>query len=99
MIFLKNFDIIYIESEGYRRISGSTGLGQSIDFMVMNSSQEADNIINKIDELAADGYVFTFDEVMAYCNKRQSEFMEEDILRMRRKVEQVCPSKNNTERR
>ena len=80
-------------------IGGITGLGQSIDFMMMNSSQEADNIINKIDELAADGYVFTFDEVMAYCNKRQSEFMAEDILRMRRKVEQVCPSKNNTDRR
>ena len=99
MIFLKNFDIIYIESEGYKTISGITGLGTSIDFMVMNSSQEADNIINKIDELAADGYVFTFDEVMAYCNKRQSEFMAEDVLRMRRKVEQVCPSKNNTDRR
>ena len=67
--------------------------------MVMNSSQEADNIINKIEELAAAGYVFTFDEVMAYCNKRQSEFMAEDVLRMRRKVEQVCPSKNNTDRR
>ena len=80
-------------------ISGITGLGQSIDFMVMNSSQEADNMINKIEELAADGYVFTFDEVMAYYNKRQSEFMAEDILRMRRKVKQVCPSKNNTDRR
>ena len=80
-------------------ISGITGLGQSIDFMVMNSSQEADNIINKIDELAAAGYVFTFDEVMTYYNKRQSEFMAEDILRMRRKVEQVCPSQNNTDRR
>ena len=80
-------------------ISGSTGLGQSMDFMVMNSSQEADNMINKIEELAAAGYVFTFDEVLAYCNKRQSEFMAEDVLRMRRKVEQVCPSKNNTERR
>ena len=52
-------------------IGGITGLGQTIDFMVMNSSQEADNIINKIEELAAAGYVFTFDEVMAYCNKRQ----------------------------
>ena len=80
-------------------ISGITGLGQSIDFMVMNSSQEADNMINKIEELEADGYVFTFDEIMAYYNKRQSEFMAEDILRMRRKVEQVCPSKNNTDRR
>ena len=99
MIFLKNFDIIYIESEVYKIISGITGLGQSIDFMVMNSSQEADNIINKIEELAAAGYVFTFDEVMAYCNKRQSEFMAEDVLRIRRKVEQVCPSKNNTDRR
>ena len=80
-------------------ISGITGLGQSMDFMVMNSSQEADNMINKIEELAAAGYVFTFDEVMAYYNKRQSEFMAEDIFRMRRKVEQVCPSKNNTDRR
>ena len=80
-------------------ISGITGLGQSMDFMVMNSSQEADNMINKIEELAAAGYVFTFDEVMAYCNKRQSEFRAEDILRIRRKVEQVCPSKNNTDRR
>ena len=80
-------------------ISGITGLGQSLDFMVMHSSQEADNLIHKIDELAAAGHVSTFDEVMAYCNKRQSEFMAEDILRMRRKVEQVCPSKNNTDRR
>ena len=80
-------------------IGGITGLGQTIDFMVMNSSQEADNMINKIDELAAAGYVFTFDEVMAYYNKRQSEFMAEDVLRMRRKVEQVCPSKNNIDRR
>ena len=80
-------------------ISGITGLGQTIDFMVMNSSQEADNMINKIEELAAAGYVFTFDEVMAYCNKRQSEFMAEDVLRIRSKVEQVCPSKNNTDRR
>ena len=80
-------------------ISGITGLGQSMDFMVMNSSQEADNMINKIDELAAAGYIFTFDEVMAYYNKRQSEFMAEDVLRMHRKVEQVCPSKNNTDRR
>ena len=80
-------------------ISSITGLGQNIDFMVMNSSQEADDMINKIDELAAAGYIFTFDEVMAYCNKRQSEFMAEDILRIRRKVEQVCPSKNNTDRR
>ena len=72
---------------------------QPLDFQIMNSSQEADNIINKIEELAAAGYVFTFDEVMAYCNKRQSEFMAEDILRMRRKIEQVCPSKNNTDRR
>ena len=80
-------------------ISGITGLGQSIDYMVMNSAQEADDMINKIDELAAAGYVFTFDEVMAYYNKRQSEFMAEDVLRMRRKVEQVCPSKNNTDRR
>ena len=72
---------------------------QPLDFQIMNSSQEADNIINKIEELAAAGYVFTFDEVMAYCNKRQSEFMAEDILRIRRKVEQVCPSKNNTDRR
>lgn len=80
-------------------ISGITGLGQSMDFMVMNSAQEADNMINKIEELAAAGYIFTFDEVMAYCNKRQSEFMAEDILRMRRKVERVCPSKNNTDRR
>ena len=80
-------------------IGGITGLGQTIDFMVMNSSQEADNIINKIEELAAAGYVFTFDEVLAYCNKRQSEFMAEDVLRMRRKVEQVCPFKNNTDRR
>ena len=72
---------------------------QPLDFQIMNSSQEADNIIKKIDELAAAGYIFTFDEVMAYCNKRQSEFMAEDILRMRRKVEQVCPSKNNTDRR
>ena len=80
-------------------IGGITGLGQTIDFMVMNSSQEADNIINKIEELAAAGYVFTFDEVMAYCNKKQSEFMAEDVLRMRRKVEQVCPSKNNSDRR
>lgn len=72
---------------------------QPLDFQIMNSSQEADNMINKIDELAAAGYIFTFDEVMAYCNKRQSDFMEEDILRMRRKVEQVCPSKNNTDRR
>ena len=80
-------------------ISGITGLGQSMDFMVRNSSEEADNMINKIDELAAAGYVFTFDEVMAYCNKRQSEFMAEDVLRMRKKVEQVCPSENNTDRR
>ena len=80
-------------------ISGITGLGQSIDFMVMNSSQEADNMINKIEELAAAGYVCTLDEVMADCNKRQSECMAEDVLRMRRKVEQVCPSKNNTDRR
>ena len=72
---------------------------QPLDFQIMNSSQEADNMINKIEELAAAGYVFTFDEVMAYCNKRQSEFMAEDILRIRRKVEQVCPSKNNTDRR
>ena len=72
---------------------------QPLDFQIMNSSQEADNMINKIEELAAAGYVFTFDEVMAYYNKRQSEFMAEDILRMRRKVEQVCPSKNNTDRR
>ena len=72
---------------------------QPLDFQIMNSSQEADNMINKIEELAAAGYVFTFDEVMAYCNKRQSEFMAEDVLRMRRKVEQVCPSKNNTDRR
>ena len=72
---------------------------QPLDFQIMNSSQEADNIINKIEELAAAGYVFTFDEVMAYCNKRQSEFMAEDILRMRRKVEHVCPSKNNADRR
>ena len=72
---------------------------QPLDFQIMNSSQEADNIINKIEELAAAGYVFTFDEVLAYYNKRQSEFMAEDILRMRRKVEQVCPSKNNTDRR
>ena len=72
---------------------------QPLDFQIMNSSQEADKMINKIEELAAAGYVFTFDEVMAYCNKRQSEFMAEDILRMRRKVEQVCPSKNNTDRR
>ena len=72
---------------------------QPLDFQIMNSSQEADNMINKIEELAAAGYVFTFDEVMAYYNKRQSEFMEEDILRMRRKVEQVCPSKYNTDRR
>ena len=72
---------------------------QPLDFQIMNSSQEADNMINKIEELAAAGYVFTFDEVMAYCNKRQSEFMTEDVLRMRRKVEQVCPSKNNTDRR
>ena len=80
-------------------ISGITGLGQSMDFMVMNSSQEADNMINKIEELAAAGYVFIFDEVMVYCNKRQWEFMAEVVLRMRRKVEQVCPSKNNTDRR
>ena len=80
-------------------IGGITGLGQSIDYMVMNSSQEADNMINKIEELAAAGYTFTFDEVMAYCNKRQSEFMAEDILRIRRKVGQVCPSKNNIDRR
>ena len=72
---------------------------QPLDFQIMNSAQEADNIINKIEELAAAGYVFTFDEVLAYCNKRQSEFMAEDVLRMRRKVEQVCPSKNNTDRR
>ena len=72
---------------------------QPLDFQIMNSSQEADNMINKIEELAAAGYVFTFDEVMAYYNKRQSEFMAEDVLRMRRKVEQVCPSKNNTDRR
>ena len=72
---------------------------QPLDFQIMNSSQEADNMINKIEELAAAGYVFTFDEVLAYCNKRQSEFMAEDVLRMRRKVEQVCPSKNNTDRR
>ena len=72
---------------------------QPLDFQIMNSSQEADNMINKIEELAAAGYIFTFDEVMAYCNKKQSEFMAEDILRMRRKVEQVCPSKNNTDRR
>lgn len=72
---------------------------QPLDFQIMNSSQEADNIINKIDELATAGYIFTFDEVMAYCNKRQSEFMAEDVLRMRRKVEQVCSSKNNTDRR
>ena len=72
---------------------------QPLDFQIMNSSQEADNMINKIEELATAGYIFTFDEVMAYCNKRQSEFMAEDILRMRRKVEQVCPSKNNTDRR
>ena len=72
---------------------------QPLDFQIMNSSQEADNMIDKIDELAAAGYVFTFDEVMAYYNKRQSEFMAEDVLRMRRKVEQVCPSKNNTDRR
>ena len=72
---------------------------QPLDFQIMNSSQEADNMIDKIDELAAAGYVFTFDEVMAYCNKRQGEFMAEDILGMRRKVEQVCPSKNNTDRR
>ena len=72
---------------------------QPLDFQIMNSSQEADNIINKIEELAAADYVFTFDEIMAYCNKRQSEFMAEDVLRMRRKVEQVCPSKNNTDRR
>ena len=72
---------------------------QPLDFQIMNSSQEADNMINKIEELAAAGYIFTFDEVMAYYNKRQSEFMAEDILRMRRKVEQVCPSKNNTDRR
>ena len=72
---------------------------QPLDFQIMNSSQEADNMINKIDELAADGYVFTFDEIMAYYNKRQSEFMAEDVLRIRRKVEQVCPSKNNTDRR
>ena len=62
---------------------------QPLDFQIMNSSQEADNMINKIEELAAAGYVFTFDEVMAYCNKRQSEFMAEDVLRMRRKVEQI----------
>ena len=79
-------------------ITNITGC-QPLDFQIMNSSQEADNIINKIEELAAAGYVFTFDEVMAYCNKRQSEFMAEDILRMCRKVEQVCPSKNNTDRR
>ena len=42
-------------------ISGITGLGQSMDFMMMNSSQEADNMINKIEELAAAGYTFTFD--------------------------------------
>ena len=72
---------------------------QPLDFQIMNSSQEADNMINKIEELAAAGYVFTFDEVMAYYNKRQSEFMAEDVLRIRRKVEQVCPSKNNTDRR
>ena len=72
---------------------------QPLDFQIMNSSQEADDMINKIDELAAAGYVFTFDEIMAYYNKRQSEFMAEDVLRMRRKVEQVCPSKNNTDRR
>ena len=72
---------------------------QPLDFQIMNSSQEADNMINKIDELAAAGYTFTFDEVMSYCNKKQSEFMEEDVLRMRKKVEQVCPSKNNTDRR
>ena len=72
---------------------------QPLDFQIMNSSQEADNIINKIEELAAAGYIFTFDEVMAYYNKRQSEFMAEDVLRMRRKVEQICPSKNNTDRR
>lgn len=80
-------------------ISGITGLGQSIDYMVMNSSQEADNMINRIDELAAAGYVFTFEEVMAYCNKRQSDFMADDVLRMKRRVEKVCPSKNNTDRR
>ena len=80
-------------------IGGITGLGQSIDFMMMNSSQEADNMINKIDELAAAGYVFTFEEVMAYFNKRQSDFMAEDVLRMKRRVEKVCPSKNNTDRR
>ena len=79
-------------------ITNITGC-QPLDFQIMNSSQEADNIINKIDELAAAGYVFTFDEVMTYYNKRQSEFMAEDILRMRRKVEQVCPSQNNTDRR
>ena len=79
-------------------ITNITGC-QPLDFQIMNSSQEADNMINKIEELAAAGYIFTFDEVMAYCNKRQSEFMAEDILRMRRKVEQVCPSKNNTDRR
>ena len=79
-------------------ITNITGY-QPLDFQIMNSAQEADDMINKIDELAAAGYTFTFDEVMAYCNKRQSEFMAEDVLRMRRRVEQVCPSKNNTDRR
>ena len=32
-----------------------TGLGIPIDYMLMNSAQEADNMIEKIDELAAAG--------------------------------------------
>lgn len=79
--------------------SGITGLGTPIDYMVMNSSQEADNMIEKIDELAAAGYIFTFEEVLAHCNKRMSDFMPEDVRKMRRRVEEVTRSNNYTDRR
>lgn len=76
-----------------------TGLGVPLDYMLMNSAQEADNMIKKIDELAAAGYTFTFEEVLSHYNKRISDFMPEDIRRMRRRVEEVTQSNNYTDRR
>mgnify|MGYP003470695312 CR=1 FL=1 len=76
-------------------IGGITGLGQTIDFMVMNSSQEADNMINKIEELAAAGYVFTFDEIYVKWKVRQFHNKIKNNIEAERKIRGLYTRRKN----
>lgn len=79
---------------------GITGMGEPIDFMVMQSETDANTIIRNFDDFISQGYAPEEAERLAYIMIMLSENLTDyDYDRIIRRIEEVKQASSNFDRR